>query len=90
MRSSRRRTSASGELLGELADLDGELAALLGGELVGAERAMNLPVDLLQSLDQRAVGSGPTVADQRGDRAGTDRCCRGAVDDEAERVGRKS
>ena len=33
-----------GELLGELADVDRELAALLGGVLVGAEGAMDLPV----------------------------------------------
>jgi len=34
-----------GELLGELADLDGELAALLAGRLVGAERAVDGPVN---------------------------------------------
>ena len=38
------------ELLGVLADLDGELAALLAGVLVGAERAMDLPVDVLQCV----------------------------------------
>ena len=34
-----------GQLLGELADVDGEMAALLARVLVGAERTMNLMVD---------------------------------------------
>jgi hypothetical protein len=33
-------------LLSDLADVDGELAALLGGVLVGAERALDLPVQV--------------------------------------------
>ena len=41
------------ELLGVLADLDGELPALLAGVLVGAERAMDLPVDVLQGSGAR-------------------------------------
>ena len=49
------------ELVGELANLDGELAALLRGVLVGAERAMDLPAELLQSLEHRAVGGGRGV-----------------------------
>lgn len=79
-----------GELLGDLADVDRELSALLGGVLVGAERAMDLLVDLLQGLEHRAVGSGPAVADQRGDRAGADHRRGGVVGEEADRVGRKS
>jgi hypothetical protein len=44
-----------GELqLGVLADLDGELPALLGGCLVGAERAMDLPMELLRGVEDRA------------------------------------
>jgi hypothetical protein len=50
---------------------------------------MDLPVDLLQGIEHLGVGIGSTVADGRGDRAGADRCRRGAVGDEAERVGRE-
>jgi hypothetical protein len=42
------------ELLGVLADLDGELPALLAGVLVGAERVMDLPVDLLRGVEDGA------------------------------------
>ena len=78
--------SAWGELLGELADIDRELSALLSGMLVGAEGAMDLPVDLLQSVER---GRAPAVAEQRGDRAGADRRC-GAVVDDAARARRES
>ena len=76
------------ELVGELADLDRELAALLARGLVAAKRAVNRPADVLQSVEHGAVGSGPAVADQRGDWAGGDGRCRGVVVGDAVRVGR--
>jgi hypothetical protein len=75
-----------GELLGELADIDRELSALPSSMLVGAEGAMDLPVDLWQSVERRR---GPAVAEQRGDRAGADRRC-GAVAVDAARARRES
>lgn len=54
-----------GELCGELADVDGELAAFLGHGLVGAERAMNLPVEGVpvaqQAILQLVVGAAELV-----------------------------
>ena len=46
-------------------------------------------MDLVQRLEHRGVGVRRSVADGRGDRAGADRCRRGAVVDEAERAGRE-
>jgi hypothetical protein len=44
--------------LSDLADVDGELAALLGGVLVGAESVMDAPVKVWQS---ERVGRGTSV-----------------------------
>ncbi|MGN6867082.1 MAG: hypothetical protein ACTHMY_01635 [Solirubrobacteraceae bacterium] len=44
--------------MSDLADVDGELAALLGGVLVGAERALDLPVQVRQA---EHVGRGTSV-----------------------------
>src|SRR5439155_19743390 len=55
-----------GQLLGELADVDGELAALLGQLLVLAERAVDRPVDLLQRSEHgdRWLGPAPPRAER--------------------------